>query len=122
MLVDQFGGLDDALAWAATAAKLKQGDWQPVYLGADTSPYSSLLHRLIGGGQQRSLPTGDLAAFVSRREAARVGQALNDVGRIMRVQGIQAYCLECGGSAAPAAAPDRSLIALAARALGITAD
>ena len=33
-LVDQFGGLDDALAYAAEQAKLEDGEWHPAYLGA----------------------------------------------------------------------------------------
>ena len=48
-LTDQFGGLDEALAYAAGAAKLAEGEWHPLFLGADADPYASLFERLTGG-------------------------------------------------------------------------
>ncbi len=38
-LVDQFGDLQDALDYAAGAAKLKKGDWHPVYLSEKPSAW-----------------------------------------------------------------------------------
>src|SRR5690606_20384687 len=45
-LVDQFGGLDAALAYAAERAGLEEGRWHARYLGADEDPYAPLLRRI----------------------------------------------------------------------------
>ncbi len=47
-LVDQFGDLQDALDYAAGAAKLKKGDWHPVYLSEKPSAWESTLAGLLG--------------------------------------------------------------------------
>ncbi|MEO2003081.1 MAG: hypothetical protein ABGY41_03180, partial [Candidatus Poribacteria bacterium] len=43
-LVDEFGGIDAALAWAAKAAGAQS--WHPVYLGGDADPFSALLAKI----------------------------------------------------------------------------
>ena len=106
-LVDQFGGLDEALAWAAQAAKLKDGEWHALYLGKDVNPYQSLLER-FSGEDEDAAPAADFAALTARRQQALVGQALDQFKRLLGASGMQAYCLECGpvaGAAAPAASP-----------------
>ncbi|MGH6787868.1 MAG: signal peptide peptidase SppA, partial [Novosphingobium sp.] len=72
-LVDQFGGLNEALAWAAQAAKLKDGEWHALYIGKDGNPYQSLVERL--GGDEEAAPAADFAALTARRQQAAVGQA-----------------------------------------------
>ncbi|MEQ8772671.1 MAG: signal peptide peptidase SppA, partial [Erythrobacter sp.] len=46
-LVDQFGGLEDALAWVAAKAEIEEGDWHPRYLGETAPRYDSLIRRLV---------------------------------------------------------------------------
>jgi protease-4 len=95
-LVDQFGGLDDALAYAATAAKLKAGDWHPLFLGDDAAPYASLLEQLTQDDD--SAPPAeayDIAGLVALRQQGLVTRALADVERLLSARGAQAYCLEC---------------------------
>ena len=108
-LVDQFGGLGDALAYAASAAKLGEGDWHPVYLGADASPYSSLLERLQGDDEEGSegapAAGADLVALAAQRQQDQLGRALAGIERLVSVRGAQAYCLECPVVGAPAARP-----------------
>lgn len=96
-LVDQYGGLQDALAWAATQAELEDGDWHVEYLGTDTQPYDSLIRQMIAGESARS--GGDLFATVARAEQARLAQAGDTLDRLLSAQGMQAYCLECPPSA-----------------------
>ena len=45
-LVDEFGGLDDALAYAAKAAKLGDGDWHAEYLGEREDRLTALVRDL----------------------------------------------------------------------------
>ena len=95
-LVDQFGGLDEALAFAAGAAKLKEGEWHPVFLGADKDPYASLLERL--SGDEDSAPPAearDWAALIASRQIALAGEAAGGLRRLLSARGAQALCLEC---------------------------
>lgn len=98
-LVDQFGGLDDALAYAAKAANLDS--WHPVFLGEKNDQLTSLLERLRGGDEDSAPPSSvrDLAGVVADRQMRLVGQALADAERLAGVRGVQAYCLECSAAA-----------------------
>jgi protease-4 len=94
-LVDQFGGLDDALAAAAQAAKLGKGEWYPLYLGESQNRYASLLERILGGDEDSPPAESDLFAIMAGRQQGLVARALSDVQRFVGVSGAQAYCLEC---------------------------
>ena len=76
-LVDQFGGLNDALAWVANSAKL--GDnWHPRFYGGEADPYASLVERLGGGDEEETdapAAAGDLAALIGRQQDARLPAA-----------------------------------------------
>ncbi len=120
-LVDQFGGLDDALAYAAKAAKLEADDWHPVYLGANVDPLGSLLERLEG--DEDSAPPAearDLVGLVASRQKLAVGEALAGAERLLSRTGVQAYCLECAAPPVRSQGPGESLGLLAriARLLG----
>ncbi|MFC3173869.1 signal peptide peptidase SppA [Novosphingobium bradum] len=101
-LVDQFGTLDDALAWVAGQAKLGKGDWHPVYLGENANPYASLLERLAGS-DDGAAPETDAVARLARLQQGRLGSAMTMAERLMGAQGAQALCLAC--PALPVAQP-----------------
>jgi len=122
-LVDQFGGLDEALAYAAEQAGLggkgKDGnDWHPVFLGGGNDVLSQMLARFGGGGRDGAAGSGrDWASAVSARQSSVMARALADAARLLDGRGVQAYCLECAANA-PASLPNRGtggLIGLAAR-------
>ncbi|MFM5953538.1 MAG: signal peptide peptidase SppA [Novosphingobium sp.] len=94
-LVDQFGGLDEALAYAAQAAKLES--WHAAYYGSDDNPYASLLERMLAGDDADEGESGatDLAGLVASREEARLGQALENLNWLGQARGAQAICLQC---------------------------
>jgi protease-4 len=94
-LVDQFGGLDTALEWAAKEAGLEEGDWHPLRLGADDGGNQSLLGALLSGEEARTPVQGDMFAFIARREAELKARLGADLERLSNVRGVQAYCLEC---------------------------
>ena len=94
-LVDQFGGLDDALRYAATQAGLDKDKWHPVYLGEKQNPYQSLLERMTQDEDATPPEEGDLFAMLSGREQGLVAQATVQATRIAGASGMQAYCIEC---------------------------
>ena len=106
-LVDQLGGIEDALAYAAKAAKLGDGDWHPKYLGEQSSVFRNLLVQLLSGdgkdsGDARIAPAG-IGGIVAAQKGALAARLAHDVGLLSGQGGIQAYCLECpvGGAVAP---------------------
>ncbi|MEO0031174.1 MAG: signal peptide peptidase SppA [Pseudomonadota bacterium] len=95
-LVDQFGDLDDALAWAAHKAGANQ--WHPVFLGAGTDPWQALLEQASGTDSGDAQPGArDLAGRVALAQSALAGRLSGDLDRLLGGQGAQAMCLECAG-------------------------
>lgn len=98
-LVDQFGGLDDALAYAAQAARLKQGEWHPEWLGSETGALAELAASMQDSGDDADDEDEgrvvDWAGFVAAREQAQAFSAIDQLGRLMQARGVQARCLEC---------------------------
>jgi protease-4 len=102
-LVDQFGGLDDALAYAAKQARLGDGKWHAEFLGADADPYAPILRRLwnTDDGESRG---SDMFALFARREREQAARAMADLDGLLSVRGAQARCLECPRPRSAAAA------------------
>ena len=96
-LVDQYGGVDDALEWVAQQAKLKDGEWHAQWLGEDVDPYATLLEQMVVGDRAARADSGggDLFAMIARREQGLLGLAIDDAGRLLGRRGMQVYCLEC---------------------------
>jgi protease-4 len=95
-LVDQFGGLDAALAYAAQRAGLKDGDWHAEYLGAEEDRYAPLLRRIMRDTDGEAAG-GDMFALFARRESDLTKRVLADLKDLLEVRGAQARCLECPG-------------------------
>ena len=100
-LVDEFGGLPEALKYAASAAKLDT--WHPKYYGAEAKGYGGMIAKLLGsdddadsGSQGR-----DLAGLMALQQQDSLTRAAAGLLRLGSVQGTQAYCLDCA-IAAPA--------------------
>ena len=96
-LVDAFGGLDEALAYAAKAAKLEDGKWHAEFLGEGGNPLAMLLHRLGVGGNDRVSIGHDLVGIAAARQRALIAQAHAQAENLVSARGAQAYCLECPG-------------------------
>ncbi|MEZ5680386.1 MAG: signal peptide peptidase SppA [Erythrobacter sp.] len=92
-LVDQYGGMEEALEWVAKQAKLG-GKWHAEYLGAEAANYDSLLRRWLVDDAET---TGrqDVVALFARRQNAMFARVEGDLDRLLSMQGMQAYCLEC---------------------------
>ena len=99
-LVDRFGDIDTALALAAEAAQLKEGDWQANYLGEEADPYAPMIARLLGSdAETRAAPS--VAEALVGNERSVLARILADLDGVMQARGVQALCLECQPSPAP---------------------
>ena len=94
-LVDQFGGLDDALAWAAGKAGLDEGDWHARYLGSNVPTYDALIRQLIGSDNADQPRNADLFARAAYNREVALNRLALDAERLAGTPGVQAYCLEC---------------------------
>jgi len=116
-LVDAFGGLDDALAYAADQAKLKTGEWHPEFLMQRPSALAQLAQSLRGSGDDdgsgnqtsddddaRALP-GDLSGLIAARQQTGLARMVSQARMLMGAQGAQARCLECSVSLGAGATP-----------------
>jgi protease-4 len=115
-LVDQFGGIEDALGWVAGEAEIEEGEWKARYLGAAQANYDSLIRQLVvsaiapvpAASTQSS--GGDLFALAARQREVVLGQVLRDAQLLAGTRGVQAYCLECPTEARPLTASESSTL------------
>lgn len=113
-LVDQFGGLDDAIAAAARLAHLDPANIYPYYYEDGPDPFAEMLAAFSSPDEEddSTAPAGWLAQAAWLRDA-RMGELVGDLRRLMGANGAQIACLECTSALAPRApAPqDRAIIA-----------
>ncbi|MFL0357463.1 signal peptide peptidase SppA [Erythrobacter sp. GH1-10] len=100
-LVDQFGGLDDALAWVAGEAGLEDDDWRATFLGSQAPNYDSLIRQLLGGSSAPAAKNADLFAMAATNREATLSRLAADAELLAGTRGIQAYCLECPAEPRP---------------------
>ncbi|UAB79035.1 signal peptide peptidase SppA [Erythrobacter sp. SCSIO 43205] len=105
-LVDQFGGLGDALQWVAAQAGLEDDDWSTRFLGKSPSGYDSLIRQLLTNSAAPAEQTrgSDLFAMTARQREVLLSQIASDAQLLTSAQGVQAYCLECPNNVRPSAA------------------
>lgn len=94
-LVDQFGGLEDALAWVAGQAELENEGWHARFLGEQSANYDSLIRQLLSGSAQPSGTGGDLIAMAAGERERVLSRLFSDAELLLGARGVQAYCLEC---------------------------
>lgn len=116
-LVDQFGGLEDALAWAAAKAGAKEGEFHAIYLGEQGANYDSLIRQLVTSASTpaAAVPTGDLFALAAQRNGDFAARLTRDAERLLGTRGVQAMCLDC-----PDTAPKRPSSARGEIPAGVT--
>lgn len=123
-LVDEFGGLKDALAFAAKEAGLEDGDWHAKFLGAEKPGLAAFLRQMQGQGSDPSMQGADLVGLAARRQNSLLNQAAMQAEWLFSVRGAQAYCLECPVNPALLAKPAEhsATYAAVARMFGLTAE
>jgi protease-4 len=110
-LVDQFGGLDEAIAKAAALAKIDDTD--VTYLDQQPSFEDRLVDLVAGDDAADSSPT-DAFAALSPAPTALLARVIGEVSAIMAGPSIQVRCLDCPPSAAaslPVDARERGVVA-----------
>jgi protease-4 len=113
-LVDQFGGLRDAMQWVASKAGLEDDDWSAKFLGSQRPSYDSLIRQLMTNALAPTPETrgGDLFAMAAREREALLGQVARDAQLLSGTRGVQAYCVACPAEARPLSSGEaRSLAA-----------
>ncbi|MEP1421585.1 MAG: signal peptide peptidase SppA [Erythrobacter sp.] len=102
-LVDQFGGLEDALQWIGGEAGLEEDDWSAMFLGNAPGNYDSIIRQLATNAVAPGVTSrgSDLFAMTARQREMLLGQMVSDAKMLGGTQGIQAYCLECPTDARP---------------------
>jgi protease-4 len=112
-LVDQFGGLDEAIAKAAALAKTKDG---VIYLDPDRS-FEERLVEMVAGDAADSAPA-DAFAALAPAPAELLARALSDITAIMSGPSIQVRCLDCPPSALAPPIANNAERGIAARLVG----
>lgn len=122
-LVDQFGGLDEAIAAAAKLAKLDPAKVHATYYEPQPDAFAVMLAELFAADDEDKSQARGMLAMLSARHNLIASRALGDLERLVANGGsVQADCLECRplmASAGPVSATKRglwsSLLALVAR-------
>lgn len=96
-LVDQFGGLPDALASAAKLAKI-EGDFHAKYFENEPSELSKMLAQWVGGDQEEvaALPRGWFGIAAMNRQLTE-RRMVQDLSMLTEAGSVQAACLDCRG-------------------------
>lgn len=120
-LVDEFGGIDDAIAYAARQAKLDPRSVHAEYLEKKPDRFTAWLNELFRNREDADQGAGgDVFARIGAERRAVLARALGDVRRLAQGASLQARCLECAGLGPQAPAPgDATLLAMVMGKLGL---
>ena len=113
-LVDRFGGLDDAVAYAADLAKLSGADRLPRWIEKEPNSFKTLLRDWARGPDRDAESAVDPYTRLAHRPQLLLTQALAEAQRIADGPAIQVRCLTCGSAEAPAPVPPHRFAALLA--------
>ena len=100
-LVDQFGGLEDAIAAAAKLAKLDPAKVRPYYIEPEPDKFMQFIAGLMRRDAKASVGGQDLFGKRSARQHMQIMQAVADARLLVEGASIQAACLECRAFGAP---------------------
>ena len=119
-LVDEYGGMEEALAWVAGQAELGEGDWHAEYLGDQIDTTDAILRQLLIGEDE--VERRDIFAILAGQERARAAMLITDAERLLTTQGAQAYCLACPASVSTKNMASRTMGGLLTRLASLFAD
>ena len=98
-LVDQFGGLSDALEWVANKAGFEEPDaWHARFLLEPEDSTQAFLRQLLTSAKApmaKAPASNDLFAIAARNREQSLVRIAKDLERLNGLTGVQAYCLEC---------------------------
>ena len=99
-LVDQFGGLDAAIAWAAQEAGLEDGDWEERFLTSPPDPFAEMLSGVLGGVKANPQALVSVSSLFAAQEQQVAARVMGDIDRLLAAPGVQALCLGCASDIA----------------------
>lgn len=99
-LVDQLGGLDEAIAEAAKLAKLGDGDWHVKYIEIQPDDFSAILQG-FGLASAKEYGSLDMFARISIAQNLAIHSLYSDLFAITKTQGAQVQCIECPAISGP---------------------
>ena len=107
-LVDQFGGLPDALAAAAKLAKI-EGDFHAKYFEDEPSEFSKLLASWSGAEEEQAaaLPRGWFGIAAMNRQLTE-RRLVQDLTMLTQTGSVQASCLDCRAYLPAVPRPDQA--------------
>jgi protease IV len=117
-LVDRFGTLDDAIAFAAKTASLSGGEARPRWIEQQPNSFKALLRDLTQRRDSGTDVAADPWTRIAHRPQDLLAHALADAQALAFGPAIQVRCLECGASEPPSAKARATLAALMAQRLG----
>ena len=119
-LVDEYGGMPEALAWVAGQADLADGDWSAVYLGEETSAADTILRQLLLDSSE--MAERDVFARLAGDQQALASSVVADTERLLGTRGVQAYCLACPAPQTAKSQEGRTLRGFLARIASLFTD
>jgi len=102
-LVDEIGGMDAALAYAAKVGGVGNGKWHAEYLEGDKDAFGAFLSDMFGGDEDGAAAY-DFAGLIAQRQQLQARQLVSRLEVLGGTKGMQAYCLECAAEPSPVAA------------------
>jgi len=117
-LVDRFGTLDDAIAFAAKTASLSGGEARPRWIEQQPNSFKALLRDLTQRRDSGTDTAVDPWTRIAHRPQDLLAHALADAQALAFGPAIQVRCLECGAAEPPSAKARTTLATLLAQRLG----
>ena len=118
-LVDRFGTLDDAIAFAAKQANLTGSDAHPRWIEQQPNSWKTLLRdwtqKRDGGNSDSAI---DPWTRIAHRPQDMLAHALAEARALAFGPAIQVRCIECGAAEPPSAQDKASLATIMAKHLG----
>lgn len=102
-LVDRFGGLDDAVAFAAAQAHLTGADARPRWIEREPNGWKTLLRDWTQRRDPSDTSAIDPWTRIAQRPQMLLLHALGDAQKLASGPAIQVRCIECGFAEAPTA-------------------
>lgn len=92
-LVDRFGTLGDALAYAAQQAGLEEGAWHADFIETEPDPFTAFIQSM--NEPQEAAGEGDMVAVLMARRDMAAGRVAGDLAGLLERPRMQARCIAC---------------------------
>ena len=117
-LIDRFGNMDEALAYAAQKAGLSAGEWHAEYIEDEPDAFTAFFEAMAA--PEESTDDGDMVSVLMARRDMAAGRSLADITALLDRPRMQARCFACPSMpTAQAAGDEKPLSRLILSRLGL---